>query len=121
MEEQKIKTKEVKMSPLKKGLDAPKASGKLSYEELNQACMDMSQQLQNQTAYIQQLQRQLQHQDAVFQIKRMEFLFKVVELSNVPASTARFSQEFLVSCIDEIQEMLTIPKEESKEDSSKEG
>ena len=115
MEEQKIVSKEVKMQTVKSGNTTTKQ--KLSYEELNQACADMSQQIQNQNAYIQRMRQQLQQMDFMLQTKRMDYLFKVVELANDSLSSSypnTFDREFVASCISEIQKSLTIPEEEEK-------
>lgn len=110
MEEQKIGSKEVKIGAAKEGQPQ-----KLTYEQLNQACADMSQQLQNQGRYIQQLQKQMQQMDFALQTKRMDYLFKVVELANSDNHKSFiFADEFVEDCIKEIQESLTIPEDENK-------
>lgn len=112
MEEQKIESKEVKMDVVKG--DAGKQ--KLSYEELNQACADMSQQLQQQNYYIQQMRSQMQQMSLTIQSKRMDYLFKVVEISskeNVVSEYPFFAKDFVEQCIGEIQESLTLSEEET--------
>ena len=104
MEEQKIVSKEVKMEPV----NAPRNEQKLSYEQLNQACAELSQQLQNQNAYIQKMRQQMQQLDMLLQTKRIDYLFKVVELQD------NFKSDFVVACCDEIQESLTIPKQDAE-------
>lgn len=97
-----------------------KQSQKLSYEELNQACAEMSQQIQQQNKYIQQLHKQMQEMSFMLQNKRMEYLFKVVELSRTDGYY-KFDSDFVTICIKEIQESLTIPEqEEKKEETPKE-
>lgn len=96
---------------------------KLSYEELNQACAEMSQQIQQQNKYIQQLHKQIQEMSFMLQNKRMEYLFKVVEIANRSNASeyACFAKDFVEECIAEIQESLTIPQqEEKKEETPKE-
>lgn len=102
MEEKEIKTKEVKMSTVKS------EQQKLSYEELNQACAELSQQLQNQNKYIQQLRQHAQQLEYALQTRRMDYLFKVVETSS---AVWKFNEDFVQKCIAEIQEALTIPEE----------
>lgn len=94
---------------------------KLSYEELNQACAEMSQQIQQQNKYIQQLHKQMQEMNFMLQNKRMEYLFRVVELhNNDRVNICNFETEFVQNCVAEIQDSLTIPQEEDKEETSKE-
>lgn len=124
MEENKIVGKEVKMGVLKAGEDInaanSKAPQKLSYEQLNQACADMSQQLQNQGDYIQKMRAQIQQMGYALQTKRVDYLFKVLEISygNSHSEYACFSKEFVEGCVAEIQDALTIKAEpeDSKED-----
>ena len=115
--EKKIGSKEVKM---KVSTEQPQ---KLSYEQLNQACAEMSQQIQQQNKYIQQMHKQMQEMNFMLQNKRMDYLFRVVEIvnrSNV-SEYACFAKDFVENCIAEIQESLTIPQqEEEKEETPKE-
>jgi len=109
--EKEIKTKQVKMeaakdAPFNKKVQEP--NQKLTYEQLNQACAEMSQQLQNQNAYIQKMHQQMQEMNFALQTKRMDYLFKVVELKD------RFSSDFVIMCTDEIEQSLTIPEEQKK-------
>jgi uncharacterized coiled-coil protein SlyX len=101
--EKEIGSKEVKMKPQK-----------LSYNELNQACAEMSQQIQQQGKYIQQLHKQLQEMNFMLQNKRMDYLLKIVELQG-KRDTAVFNDGFYFSCIAEIEESLTIPEKEDSE------
>ena len=112
MEEQK-KSKEIKL-----GVEPSKKSAgqqKLSYEELNQACMELSQQNQQMQQYIQNMHNRMQMVEAALESKRMDFLFKVVEVANAPVHTWDFSEEFVRACLQEIEEALTF-KEEPQED-----
>ena len=114
--EKEIGSKEVKMNV---STEQPQ---KLSYEELNQACAEMSQQIQQQNKYIQQMHKHMQEMNFMLQNKRMECLFKVVELyNNSRLNICNFETEFVKNCITEIQESLTIPEqEEGKEETPKE-
>lgn len=99
MEEQK-KTKEETMKIVE---DKQK---KLSYEELNDVCNQLWQQNQ-------QLTKKCRELDVFNMFKRLDYLFKVVELSSTIADA-----EFTNNCIDEIKILMTPPKEEeSKEES----
>ena len=101
------KAKEIKMNSVKsnsKAADDPKQ--KLTYEQLNDVCNQLFQQNQ-------ELRKGLQEMNAVNMFKRLDYLFKVVEL----ASTFK-DPDFVNSCMDEIKEALTIPdvnKENGKE------
>lgn len=78
---------------------------KLTYEQLNDACMQLSQQNQ-------QLYRQLQESRMQNAIKRMDYLFLV--LQNAPIIK---DAELINNCIAEIKESLfSEPEEENKEE-----
>lgn len=98
MEEKKTTQKEtarqVSMNPI--GQHAPKEDRKLTYEQLNDACQQLFQQNQ-------QLRLQLQEANMVNVFRRMDYLFKVLELSNCFKD-----QEFVASCEEELKEALTI-------------
>ena len=89
--EKTIGSKEVKMTTGKE----PQPQ-KLSYEELNQACAEMSQQIQQQNKYIQQMHKQMQEMNFMLQNKRMEYLFKVVELSRTEGYY-KFDSDFVLA------------------------
>lgn len=78
-----------------------KEGNKLTYEQLNDACNQLLQQNQ-------QLYRQLKEVDMANMFKRLDYLFKVVENANTFKDG-----DFLNSCMDEIKEALTIPREEA--------
>lgn len=67
---------------------------KLTYEQLNDACSQLFQQNQ-------QLARQLREANMEGMFKRLDYLFKAVELSGTINDP-----EFTNSCIDEIKEAL---------------
>lgn len=100
------KAKEIKMNSVKNDSKANAHKQKLTYEQLNDVCNQLFQQNQ-------ELRKSLQEMNAVNIFKRLDYLFKVVEL----ASTFKDS-DFINSCMDEIKEALTIPadnKENGKE------
>lgn len=78
-----------------------KEGNKLTYEQLNDTCNQLLQQNQ-------QLYRQLKEVDMANMFKRLDYLFKVVENANTFKDG-----DFLNSCMDEIKEALTIPREEA--------
>lgn len=119
MEEQKS-SKEVKLGVAKNTKSstlgtAQEQTKKLNYDELNQACMELSAQNQQMQNYIKQLHQQIQQMNMNLQTKRLDYLFKVVEAHT---HYHVFKEDFVNNCIDEIQESLTIPEgtEESKKD-----
>ena len=80
---------------------------KYTYEQLNNFCNELFQENQYLKQRLQQLEKFAQT------INRLEYLFKVVELSN-KNSTFGFDQDFVSSCIAEIQDLMTIPEETEK-------
>ena len=97
MEEQKKKV--VKMQPATKD-ERPE---KLSYEQLENVAHQLSEQTK-------QLYMKLQAANMSNMFKRLDYLFKVVENGHM------FKQDFLEKCIDEIEEIMTVPEETDKEE-----
>lgn len=102
MEEKTMKT--VKMSPEKDNNETKTGQQKLSYEELNNACSQLYQ--QNQV-----LRKELQQVQQAVMLKRLDYLFRVVEHHEC------FSTDFVEACEKEIKEALTV---EENEENSKE-
>lgn len=100
MEEKKSKVVNMK------GKEAPKQQ-KLTYEQLNDACNQLFQQNQY-------LVKQLKELDMANSFKRLDYLFKVVEL----AGTFK-DADFVNQCIDEIKGAMVAsddnPQDEAKE------
>lgn len=91
-----------------------KKQGKLSYEELNQALMDISQQNQTLQQYVAKLQNKVQEMNMILQIRRMDYLFEVLKNSNVFSEYDH--KDFVESCIEEIIASFTAePNEENEE------
>lgn len=97
MEEKKAK--EVKMQAVKND-----KKQRLSYEQLNDACNQLFQQNQ-------QLLKQLRELNATNMFKRLDYLFKVVELSAIFKDP-----DFINNCMDEIKEALTPMQEEDNKE-----
>ena len=77
---------------------------KLSYEQLEQVATQLSQQVQN-------LYAKLQEAEVSNMLSRLNFLFKVVE------NDSKFPAEFVKKCVEEIVDIMTIKEpEESKEE-----
>jgi hypothetical protein len=80
-----------------------KQSKKPSYEELEGFCNKLSEQAM-------MLNKKLQESNLFNFYKKLDYLFKVVEFSE------KFNTEFVVSCINEIEELIGVPEEETPED-----
>ena len=93
MEEQKEKV--VEMQPTTKETERP---AKMSYEQLENVAHQLSEQAR-------QLYSQLQKSNMTNMFKRLDYLFKVVENGHM------FKQDFLDKCINEIEEIMTVPDE----------
>lgn len=102
MEEKK---KEIKME-VSKGKNTQQ---KLSYDELNQACAELSQQNQQMQVYIKKLHAQIQELGEANMMKRLDYLFAILKYSNM------FTSDFVGECVEEIQEALTISEQEKTE------
>lgn len=100
MEEQKEKV--VKVQPTTKETERPE---KMSYEQLENIAHQLSEQAK-------QLYMKLQAANMSNIFKRLDYLFKVVENGHM------FQQDFLEKCIAEIEELLTVPEEDDKEETS---
>lgn len=98
MEEQKEKKAETK------AIQGNKEERKLTYEELNNACMQLEQQNQY-------LIRELQKANLTNMFRRLDYLFKVIEFARSFDDAA-----FVYDCIKEIKEAMTINPEEDKEE-----
>jgi len=70
---------------------------KLTYEELNNVCHQLSE--QSRTLY-----QQLQEANLTNAFRRLDYLFAVLDKSNF------FPEDFVKKCAGEIVEMLTIPE-----------
>lgn len=97
---------ETKVVQMKEG-GAKDSNQKLSYEQLVNVANQLSQ--QNRELY-----QRLQQVTLENMFKRLEYLFKVVDMSH------HFEDTFVEACTNEIVGMITIPKEEVKEAGEKE-
>ena len=80
---------------------------KLSYEELENYLHQLSEQSRV-------LMQRLQEANMTNMFKRLDYLFKVLELENVEL----FPEDFVQECIDEIMSSIRIPKEVGVEEES---
>lgn len=113
MEEQKKESKTVRMDT-----GNAQEAKQLSYEKLNEVCIELSKQNRQMEEYIQKCHRQMHQMEGVLQTRRLDYLFKVMELSKCRSVTYNFSDDFVQKCVQEIEEALTIPEQE--EDARKE-
>lgn len=102
--EEKKKAKQISLNA-----DNAKKDGRLSYEELNNTCMQLYQQNQN-------MLRQLRQLDMSNMFKRLDYLFMVLKYESVIKDA-----EFINNCVEEIKEAITVPKEEPASSQEKEG
>ena len=79
-------------------MEEKKETKKLSYEELENVCHQLSE--QSQTLY-----RKLQEANMSNMFKRLDYLFAVVE------NKVAFQEDFVKKCVDEIITSMTIPEE----------
>lgn len=82
---------------------------KLSYEKLNQVCAELSEQNGQMQKYIQSLHGQLHDLEEAYMMKRLDYLFKVLQYASM------FDADFVGSCAEEIKEALTIPESQAKQ------
>ena len=87
------------MEVVKKSEETPTEEKKLSYEQLNEIAHQLSE--QNRELY-----QKVQEMNMANIFKRLDYLFKVVDLS------VEFKQEFVNKCKEEIATLMTLPKEE---------
>ena len=81
---------------------------KLSYEELNNVCHQLSNQSR-------ELYQKLQEASQFNMFQRLDYLFAVVKCYE------RFSTEFATKCIEEIEQIMTIPDAPNEQEETKEG
>ena len=74
---------------------------KMSYEQLENIAHQLSDQAK-------QLYAKLQEANMVNMFKRLDYLFKVVENAHA------FNEEFVTKCVDEIEDLMTVPETEEE-------
>ena len=111
MEEKEVKkTKNVRMNVVKGGEKENATPGKLTYEQLNQVCSELSEQNQKMRSYIQTLRTQMGQIVNNNALQRLGFLFEVLKYKD------QFNSDFVISCVDEIKTALTIPENKDEEE-----
>lgn len=83
-------------------------SKRFTYEQLEQIAGNLSNQ-------VQQLSARLQETNMFNMFKRLDYLFKVLEVAQ---ATTMLDSDFVVKCAKEIEELMTpaTPEEEAKEE-----
>lgn len=74
---------------------------KMSYEQLENIAHQLSDQAK-------QLYAKLQEANMVNMFKRLDYLFKVIENAHA------FNEEFVAKCVDEIEDLMTVPETEEE-------
>lgn len=80
---------------------------KLSYEELENVCHQLSE--QSRTLY-----QKLQEANLTNMFKRLDYLFAIIE------NKAAFPEDFVKKCIDEVVTSMTLPEEKEEDKETKE-
>lgn len=80
---------------------------RISYEQLNNIAMQLSE-------HNRKLAQQLKDRDYGIQIKRIDWLLSIIGMSD------KFSTEFIIRCIEEIEQQFTINETDNTEASTKE-
>lgn len=97
------------MEEKEKKVNTEPAQKKLSYDDLNNVCHQLSEQVRT-------LYRRLQEVNLENSFKRLDYLFKVIE--NAPVFME--SEEFYDNCVKEIIAAMTIKEEPSSKEDNKE-
>lgn len=110
MEEQKKDNKVVEMKVAKGANQKEQEQEKLSYEKLNSIAV----QLYNENQQLKQRVHDMT--EALKVVNRMDYLLKIIEIDyNSRHYKATFGLDFVQSCINEVQELMTLPKSEESE------
>lgn len=99
--------KEGKVINLNKEEKPVETKAKLSYEELENLCRQLSNQSK-------QLYQKLQEQNNFNAFKRLDYLFKVMEFA------IQFDSTFVEKCTKEIEQIMTLDEVETNESENKE-
>lgn len=106
--EEKKETKEVKMGVVK-GQDKEPMQ-KLSYEDLNKVCGELSEQNQQMRTYIRNLRGQIQQMAQNDMLARLGYMFEVLKYKEL------FDSDFVLYCTEEIKAGIIIPEEQPEEE-----
>lgn len=87
------------------------AKNKLSYEELENVCHQLSAQAQQLNVQNQQLRKMIEEANLINLYKRLDYLFAVIDKDN-----AYLSHDFKVQCAVEIENLMATPEQEENTD-----
>lgn len=87
------------------------AKNKLSYEELENVCHQLSAQAQQLNVQNQQLRKMIEEANLTNLYKRLDYLFAVINKDN-----AYLSHNFKVQCAVEIENLMATPEQEENTD-----
>ena len=87
------------------------AKSKLSYEELENVCHQLSAQAQQLNVQNQQLRKMIEEANLTNLYKRLDYLFAVIDKDN-----AYLSHNFKVQCAVEIENLMATPEQEENTD-----
>lgn len=87
------------------------AKNKLSYEELENVCHQLSAQAQQLNVQNQQLRKMIEEANLTNLYKRLDYLFAVIDKDN-----AYLSHDFKVQCAVEIENLMATPEQEENTD-----
>lgn len=87
------------------------AKNKLSYEELENVCHQLSAQAQQLNVQNQQLRKMIEKANLANLYKRLDYLFAVIDKDN-----AYLSHDFKVQCAVEIENLMATPEQEENTD-----
>lgn len=87
------------------------AENKLSYEELENVCHQLSAQAQQLNVQNQQLRKMIEEANLTNLYKRLDYLFAVIDKDN-----AYLSHNFKVQCAVEIENLMATPEQEENTD-----
>lgn len=87
------------------------AKNKLSYEELENVCHQLSAQAQQLNVQNQQLRKMIEEANLINLYKRLDYLFAIIDKDN-----AYLSHNFKVQCAAEIENLMATPEQEENTD-----
>lgn len=117
MDKKNVKTENKKQVKIN-GEASAEQNGKLTYDELNKACIDLSQQNQNMVRYIEKAQARMREMETALEVRRVDYLFEVIRNEKIFKEYGQ--SQFVSTCMNEIIAVFATPeekKEENKEES----
>jgi len=84
---------------------------KLTYDELNNVCHQLSEQARNLYQQLQVANQKLEEANLTNAFRRLDYLFEILDKYKF------FAEDFIAQCVNEITTIMTIPEQEpEKED-----